>query len=63
MSLNTLSGEAWAMLALNLRSRYPDDWQFRLQAQKDGVDPDLKRWRAIGGESLTDFDARRAVRR
>ena len=40
----------WGELADALRSRYPDDWADRLQSYKDGTNPDLQRWRAIGGE-------------
>jgi hypothetical protein len=45
--------DAWVNLAINLRSRYPDDWEGRLQSYKDGSNGDLQRWRALGGSVQT----------
>ena len=42
----------WERLGLSLAARYPDDWQDRLRAHRDGSDPDLQKWRQIGGEAL-----------
>lgn len=40
----------WTALARALFNRYPDDFIERFQSYKDGTNPDLRTWRAIGGE-------------
>lgn len=42
---------AWPDLADRLRSRYPDDWADRYASYKDGSNPDLQKWRALGSET------------
>lgn len=43
---------AWPYLAARRRARYPDDWAERYQSYKDGTNPDLQRWRALGERSM-----------
>lgn len=44
--------DQWERLRRTLSGQYPRDWEDRLAAYRNGSDPDLQRWRAIGGAAI-----------